>query len=171
MQTCSTGRDLHLRLDRLVAARKSLILPRLRLVASAHPEFFDLMIALGDLLIEIGSLDEAESLITGILERQPGEVEALELLAKCRQKAGDSGGQLEALQQAVRYAVHHGQISRVARVFVGLGLGEIAIDCDEVDDGLAAFTRAIELEPDKSWGYSRLAEKLSELGMEEEAKK
>jgi protein O-GlcNAc transferase len=112
----------------------------------------DLTQAVG--LHQQGRLDEAERVYRAVLDRDPGEVNALHLLGVLRQQQGRAEEALEFLVQALTAAPNVAVIhSNYANALKDLG---------RLDDAVASYRRALALDPGFADARYNLARALKE---------
>lgn len=96
-----------------------------------------------------GRLSMAESMYRAILQRQPGNADALRLLGNVLRRTGRAGEALALLEKAVRIK---GNVADNQ-----MELGSVAAAAGRMEVAVAALTRAIALKPTLVDAYGRLA--------------
>lgn len=112
-------------------------------------------------LMQAGRAGEAEAALSAVLERQPGEVEALHLRGLARGRLGrfaEGAADLEAA--AARHPQPHAVLSN---------LGNLRRRAGDLEGAVAAYEAALEKAPDFVDARANLAITLSDLGRAEAA--
>jgi len=103
-----------------------------------------------------GDVRAAETAAMGIVERDPGDTNALMLLVSARRLAGDLPGARDLLQNLAR--------AQPQLAAVQFELGMLLSKTGDDEAAIAAFSRAVELEPAHAKAWRALGDALSRNG-------
>ena len=110
---------------------------------------------------DFGRLPEAEQLCRLVIQKVPGQVDALQLLGTVLNQRGQYAEAVQLLGEAVRQAPGHAHLHNN----LGIALHRL----QKLDEAVSEFRRALEIRPDFAKAHNNLSVVLMKLGCMDEA--